>query len=230
MTAQAVEMLTHDGLILRGQHWQGGSDWVIMLHDLDADLDSWLPLIAPLRQRGYTLLTLDLRGHGASDGEWDASKASLDVQTALAYARQHDANKVFMAAAGISCLTVLRLADESKPKALALLSPSPVAAEQIKDLRGAGMSKLFFVGAQRGEFARTAQALQQQSIGWAFLVSFPTQEQSAALLHSQWRAHVVENIAAFFEYQRHFDEFGNMSGTLSPDEALLKRLLGHSYR
>lgn len=39
---------------------------VILLHDFERDRSAWQPLIAPLREAGFIVLALDLRGHGRS--------------------------------------------------------------------------------------------------------------------------------------------------------------------
>ena len=55
MSVQAipVELPMSDGVILRGQQWGEGPDWVVLIHDLgeDRDLDDWRPLLpASFRQ------------------------------------------------------------------------------------------------------------------------------------------------------------------------------------
>ncbi len=67
--AQPFEILMADGVVLRGQRWGEGADWIILLHEPgeDRDLDDWRLLLPAIMAPERTLLTVDLRGHGDSD-------------------------------------------------------------------------------------------------------------------------------------------------------------------
>ncbi len=70
MKAEAVQATTADGVTLRGELVRGGDVWICLVHDVGEDIDAWRPLRPGLARKGWSVLALDLRGHGGSDGEW----------------------------------------------------------------------------------------------------------------------------------------------------------------
>ena len=52
---------------------------ILLLHMLNSNRSAWAPLIPDLREAGYALLNIDMRGHGASGGERDWDAAIADV-------------------------------------------------------------------------------------------------------------------------------------------------------
>jgi pimeloyl-ACP methyl ester carboxylesterase len=114
---RAVNVLTEDGLQVRGSYWEPRDDGAIallLLHDQGADRSVWDPYVNFFLSRGWSVLSVDLRGHGESlrhearpnlpgspesfpDPGW-----ALDVQAALAYlGRQPKANPARRAAIGL---------------------------------------------------------------------------------------------------------------------------------
>lgn len=64
-----VEVVTKDRVKLAGTIWsasQPGGAGVVLLHMVKSDRGAWAPLVPHLRARGLTVLTIDLRGHGAN--------------------------------------------------------------------------------------------------------------------------------------------------------------------
>jgi pimeloyl-ACP methyl ester carboxylesterase len=190
-----------DGTRLRGELWPGGPDWVVMAHDYGEDLDSWRPLIGPLLAARYTVATVDLRGHGTSEGSPERATISQDVAAALALARRHSASSVALLAAGVTAAACLSPDIGSPPDCLVLFSPRPESM-RTSELRGEGASKLFLVGATDLEADRSARELRGRSIGVAGVVSFPTEIQGTSLLEGPWREHVIEQVVGFVEQVR----------------------------
>ncbi len=56
---------------------------VLLLHMLGSSRVAWLPLIVPLREAGYAVLAVDMRGHGQTGGTQDWVLAEADVQVWL---------------------------------------------------------------------------------------------------------------------------------------------------
>ena len=100
MRALPFAVVAADGIRLRGESWPGGSDWVLMVHDVGSDLDCWRPLIGPLAAAGYSVATIDLRGHGASDGEVSEVNLEDDLSALLAVARRDASGILVLVAAG----------------------------------------------------------------------------------------------------------------------------------
>lgn len=198
--ARPVAIAARDGTMLRGQVWPGGNDWVILIHDVgeDDDLDRWWPLVPSLLAQGVSVLAMDLRGHGASDGIWNSALGADDLAAAVAHARGQGATFIAIGAAGASALDALLVASGCQLDALVLLSPlvEPDASVAIA-LRGTGEAKLFVVGAADPDRRRAADHLRNASIGWALTVSVPATEQGTDLLTGPWAGHLEEQVRHF---------------------------------
>jgi pimeloyl-ACP methyl ester carboxylesterase len=200
---RAVELAASDGLMLRGEVWGRGDDWLVLLHDVGADLDVWRPLAGLVEEEaGLSALALDLRGHGGSDDPWDERGAELDVEAAAAFARGDGARTLCVAAAGVAGLVALRVAERVRVDALALLSPGPLAGAGTADLRAPGVAKLFLAGALDAQRDADAAAVRVASIGWAVGASLPTAAQGTDLLSGEHAEQVAEQLFRFLDEQR----------------------------
>lgn len=195
---RAVEIAVPSGATLRGQLWGEGADWIVLLHDEgeDRDLDDWRPLLPAIMSHERTLLTLDLPGHGASD---DTSDAVID--DVLAYVRSRSSKWVAVAAAGVTATAVLEAAGRIPIDALVLISPD-IEPGGTRELRGMGEPKLFAVGGGSEPRKTAVREARNRSIGWAMLVSLPTEVQGTDLLNSPYRSQLSERIVAFLAEQR----------------------------
>ncbi len=79
----SIEVVIEAGLIVRGYEWPVRGAPVVLLHDYDADLDSWQGLDRELAESGFRVINLELRGHGLSDGEPDFSQVFSDTKALL---------------------------------------------------------------------------------------------------------------------------------------------------
>ena len=206
MKVEAVQGTTADGLMLRGELVRGDETWLVLVHDVGEDIDAWQPLRPGLARLGWTLLALDLRGHGGSDGEWKGERGELDVDLAVTLARRHGARHVAVVAAGGSGILALRAVERAMPEegfdlpdSLILISPGPLDGVDPMTLRGGGLSKLFLYGA-KDRLAADVVALQRASIGWNVAVSFATEARGAALA-TEWTVNVLDKMGSFLKEQ-----------------------------
>jgi pimeloyl-ACP methyl ester carboxylesterase len=205
MNVQPIELATADGVLLRGQRWEGQGDWIILLHDDGLDLDCWLPLVPHLHRHSYTIVALDLRGHGASEGEGDEQALHYDAEAAIHYAQANGADRLFAVAAGHSASALLLENCARHLKAMVLLSPAVRSDAPSDTLRGAGVPKLLVIGS-KGTAEESAKIIRNRAVGWQMTVRFATDEQGTALLAGAWSRHTQEHIVAFFAEQRHVRE------------------------
>jgi len=81
--------LQSEELKLRGWVSRGDRDRpaVVIVHGLGDSLESYQQHARPFLERGHTVLLLDLRGHGGSDGSFTTlgGRESEDVRTAIRY-------------------------------------------------------------------------------------------------------------------------------------------------
>src|SRR5690348_16081509 len=147
MPIEPIECRTADGVLLRGEEAREGSSWVVLLHDEGDDLDCWQPVRAALLPRGWSVLALDLRGHGGSEGQWDPGSTVLDAAVALGRVAQARPSHVALLAAGVTGVLVLEALERGdldghlRPDALVLVSPRAARAD-LATLRGEGMATL----------------------------------------------------------------------------------------
>jgi pimeloyl-ACP methyl ester carboxylesterase len=217
MTLELVE-IRRGNVTLRGQRWPGDPLTVVLLHEPgeDNDLDRWRPLIPYLLGNGATVLAIDLRGHGASDGDWSPAHEVDDAAAAVSYARQRGA-MVVVCAAGESALAALRAAEVTRVDGLILLSP---ICDTGDPPRGPGTPKLLFAGGRDEEARDYAVQLRAASIGPALSVSLPTAERGTALIEGTAAATCREHIVAFLNERRREFALGSPSAGAIPDQFL----------
>lgn len=207
MKIDALQATTADGVTLRGESVAGDDTWVVLVHDAGGDIDDWRPIRAGLARRGWTVLALDLRGHGGSEGEWRPERGYLDVDLGITLARRSNARHVAVIGAGLAGILALRAIERAYPEepfelpdSLVLISPGPLDGADPLTLRGCGLSRLFIIGAA-DPLVGDAKALQRASIGWNVTVSFATAAHGAALV-SELPEHVLDKIVSFLKEQR----------------------------
>lgn len=206
MRAEAIEATAPDGIKLRGEIVKGSDTWLVLVHGVGADIDAWKPLRAGLAGPGWTVLALDLRGHGGSEGEWSPERAELDVHVPIVLARTYGARHVAVVAAAEGALLALGAVEHALPDeqleladSLVLLSPGPLSGLDPMTLRGQGLSKLIIFGAQDPD-APDAQALVRSSIGWTVKITVATEAHGTALLE-EWAPTVLDKTLSFLREQ-----------------------------
>jgi pimeloyl-ACP methyl ester carboxylesterase len=203
MSFEPVELPTPDGLVLRGECWRGGPDWLLLFHDAGRDLEAWRPLIGVAELRGWSVLALDLRGHGGSDDPWDADLCVSDIVLAVAEARHRGARALCVVGAGEGAIAALRAAGESQLDALVLLSPGPVPDEHASALRAPEVSELIVYGSHSEPDDASAKRIADLSIGPALRVGLPASAHGTDLLVGPLAQQAIEHVAAFWDEQRH---------------------------
>ena len=207
MEVKPLQATTADGITLRGELVRGDSTFVVCVHDVGEDIDSWQPIRGPLAERGWTVLALDLRGHGGSDGEWTGQRGELDVDVALTIARRLGAEHVSVLASGEGAILALQALERALPEesfelpdSFVFISPGPLNGVDPMTLRGAGISKLFISGA-KDPHAEDTRALVKASIGWKVHTTYGTDTRAGALIAARAR-HVADKALGFLTEQR----------------------------
>ena len=218
-TPEWIEISSGDAT-LRGHRWPGDLLTVVLLHEPGEgyDLDRWRSLIPYLIGNKATVLAIDLRGHGASDGEWNDVTSVQDVSEIVTRTREQ-ATFVVVCAEGASSTAALRAVESSQIDGLILISPPAVEGEPP---RGEGVTKLLIAGSQSPGFPDNVNTLRNASIGPALSVLLPTTAQGSDILSSEMavtcRAHIVK-----FLNERRF-EARRAAGVRPPRDEFLWRL------
>lgn len=76
-----VQITASDGRTLYGTYYDGGGEGpaVLLLHQLYTNRSSWTPLVGPLRDAGFKVLVVDLRGYGQTRGRVNWTQAQDDT-------------------------------------------------------------------------------------------------------------------------------------------------------
>lgn len=124
-----------DGFTIYGDYYEGGEKAIILIHMLGSDRSAWGTLPKELNAAGYTVLNIDLRGHGKSVGrgpmrtEWpkftedDFSGMASDVEGAKDFLKERRKKQFAIIGASIGANVALNFAYEVPIDALVLLSP-----------------------------------------------------------------------------------------------------------
>lgn len=106
-----VDVNASDGLLLQGSYYAvaayelpaEGAPAVLLMHMNNSNRDSWKPVIQPLVDAGYNVLTVDLRGFGRTGGSRDWDLAREDVLTWMSWLRmQPDVDPALVSVMGAS--------------------------------------------------------------------------------------------------------------------------------
>jgi len=134
----AKRFQTSDGIIIAADYYARDSKkGVVLLHMLGRSKSDWRDFAASLNSRGFTVLAIDLRGHGEStrafDGralawsdfnENDFNNMVLDVAAAKKFLAQQGIDSIAFVGASIGANVALNAAaQDSSVRAVALLSP-----------------------------------------------------------------------------------------------------------
>jgi pimeloyl-ACP methyl ester carboxylesterase len=163
---QAVE-IPHDVGLAHGVAWRWpDSDLAVLaLHDLDSDLDAVRWICEPLAAAGADVLSVDLPGHGLSDG--DGSAAAPAIAAAWAGLSANPARAACLLAEGRTAEIVLGMDLAAPPVAAVLVAPGrqtgPPAA--IAD-SWTCVPKLLVVPAGSAPIAAYADSIAESTRGW----------------------------------------------------------------
>ncbi len=181
--------------VVRGYRWDGDANAVVMLHDAGSDLDCWGGLPGALHAAGYTVVAVDLPGHGLSDDPW-----APDTLPEIAGSIEKDAQRRFLIAAGAVAGRLLFSADPPFDAVIGF-SPSLGDAYERKNTE-ATPPALLFVGSLDPVARVATDAVFRLTRGWTLVSSFGTTHQGASLLDSEWGQHVFEQCVSFLQDYR----------------------------
>lgn len=221
MSGLPVEIGVGGNLQLRGQQWDGGPVWTVLVHEpgVEHDLDDWRALIPYLLGSGSGVLAFDLRGHGASDGDRSISSTADDIASVVVWLRGWGVRQIVVIAAGASAVEAIRACEQTRIEGVIAVSPDDAGGEPP---RGAGVAKLLFAAANAPGGLGAARAIKQASIGPALLVSLPVAQGGAALFSSELATTCREHVLAFLRERALEQSIGGW--TAPAGDQFLKRL------
>lgn len=125
-----LKIRTADGVTLHGWWIEHPSPrgQVIYWHGNGGNLSLWMPVLADLRQRGFSVMAVDYRGYGASTGNPSERGVYQDAEAATAYFDKHlrrQGTPVIYWGRSLGCAVASYAARHAPPEALILESPFP---------------------------------------------------------------------------------------------------------
>lgn len=160
---EEVQLRTTDGITLRGWYSEGPANAPIVafFHDRGSTRQQCIPIARAMLLEGYSILLMDLRGCGASDGsvQFLGSKESLDVSASMKFLieqKGYSPRRIAVVGVGSGASAVI-LAHEfvRDLAAAALFAPYTTLAESLDHgfhrLSGMGLGGVGFL---YGEFLR----------------------------------------------------------------------------
>jgi pimeloyl-ACP methyl ester carboxylesterase len=126
-----VSMTASDGQKINGALVGTGTAGVVLGHQGNKNLCSWITFATLLAGRGYMALALDFRGYGHSDlapGKVKQTAADLDVAAGVAELRRRGVQRVIIIGASLGALGAVIAAATIEPKVQGVVQISGPAA------------------------------------------------------------------------------------------------------
>jgi len=129
---QPERLTTEDGQSIAYSYFEGGTKGAILLHQLSMDRHTYDSFAPKLVESGFAVVSIDVRGHGESSGDWqkfserDFNNIVLDVKAAKQFLAKQgiDTSQLLIIGASIGANTVINYAaQDSDVRAVIALSP-----------------------------------------------------------------------------------------------------------
>lgn len=174
-----VRITAEDGIDLYARYWDGGDRAVLFGHDFDnptpgsagqrapQSSESILAFSAAIAREGYTVLSMDYRGHGQSEGEYDVRASQLDLAAAYRWLADQGHDEVVMvgfAGSGTAAVVLDAESDDIDFAGIAMLfSPPQDTGLDANAVLPAIEAPMFFVGSEAGQSASWANRLEAKA-------------------------------------------------------------------
>jgi pimeloyl-ACP methyl ester carboxylesterase len=164
--ATVVRFRSADGVRLLGVMLGRGPAAVVLAHESDSTLCSWLPYGRTLARRGYRVLVFDARGNGSSSASRSPSRrfrVDLDVMGAVREMRRRGARSVVLAGGSFGAMASIGAGASVRPPVDAVVPVSPGVTYRGLDAEAAArrleVPTLFVVAREDADFPQAARLL-----------------------------------------------------------------------
>ncbi|MYD03389.1 MAG: alpha/beta fold hydrolase [Acidimicrobiia bacterium] len=173
-----------DGLVLRGHEWSRDGPAVLFLHDLGDDLDVWGSVTDGLAQQGFRVISVELRGHGLSDGEPDQARLRDDL-VALLGEVSGSFGPVALVAYGRITELMLYLDEDQGAPVQVMVAPLPLESEPIDWRATRSALRLVLKAALHEPVAEHVNFIYPRMKGQNLQVAAASDQEGPALLEDQ---------------------------------------------
>lgn len=181
------------GLGLRGHEWPVDGPPVAFLHDFGEDLDVWGSLPGRVAALGFRVMSLELRGHGLSDGTADPATLEEDTRQLVAELRA-TFGPIGLVCHGAAAGVAFRLSAEDGAPAHIVVSPLPGPLPIDPDDTTAAV-RLIVSGTLHQPSNRYLNEVYARIRGQKLRVTTAAEEHGPQLLLT--RPHLVEHMTTF---------------------------------
>jgi alpha-beta hydrolase superfamily lysophospholipase len=164
--ATVVRFRSADGVRLLGVMLGRGPAAVVLAHESDSTLCSWLPYGRTLARRGYRVLVFDARGRGSSSASRSPSRrfrVDLDVSAAAREMRRRGARSVVLAGGSFGAMASIAAGGSVRPPVDGVVPVSPGVTFRGLDAEAAArrlnVPTLFVVAQEDAGFPDAARTL-----------------------------------------------------------------------
>lgn len=174
----------NDGTVLRGRVYGSGPTAVVMVHDFDGDQKDLESLAKTAADRGFTVLTYNMRGHKPSPGEKEVGSTAADAASAIRYVRRTmQRNQILLVGEGLGGTAVLKAASQEQVLGVVTISAYSQfrGLSVIDDIPRVTAPKLFIAAEGDTETADAARAFQEKAKGPSELKLLPGSARGKAL-------------------------------------------------
>lgn len=186
LAMESVRFLTKDKVEIIGNYWKGEKHAVLLLHMMPATKESWDRFAEALFDAGFSVLAIDLRGHGESINQEGLSldyktftdeehQASLmDVEASVSFLKKKGVKEIFLVGASIGANLALQYQGKhTEITKTILLSPGTnyrgVLTEPYAEMLGKNQEVYFVAGTldgrSSGNAANMAKEIASKIIG-----------------------------------------------------------------
>ncbi len=218
LPSQNINFVTTDGVSIKGTFIPPvglKAPLIMMLHQLGRDRQTYAPYWPMLREAGFALAAIDLRGHGESvkvgrqdikwedfdKTDWQAAKNDvLGLMRVVNKKRGVDVRNIGIMGASIGAnLALNALAGEPEIKAGVLLSPGLDyrGIETVKAIKNVSGKPLMIVAAKGDSYAYESSKSLSQEIGPDTLYQMDGEAHGTAMLKSN--PELLKIITQFFQ-------------------------------
>ena len=183
-TPVPIAIRLQDGIILRGHEWSRDGPPVVFVHDLGDDLDAWGPVTARLAAHGLRVISVELRGHGLSDGEPDADSLRDDLVAMLAEISASFGPVALVAYGSITETLLFLDADRGAPVHV-MIAPLPRVAASIDWRTTRPAMRLVLRGALNEEVSKHVGFIYPRMMGQKLQVTAASECAGPGLLTDQ---------------------------------------------
>jgi alpha/beta superfamily hydrolase len=172
-----VTITTEDDVDLHGRFWNGGDAAVVVQHDFSnrspgsagqrplQSSENVLPFAAVAADAGYTVLSVDFRGHGESGGDYSIRDSQLDLKAAYEWLlnRGHESIALVGWVGSATSGVVLDANDDSVDFSAIAFMFSPPQETGLDATKAIPVveAPMWFVGITTGPTARWAKTLEK---------------------------------------------------------------------